>query len=75
MKVDGYSYVGPSAPEWRDLIDSVVTYFEAVGIQGNHTATEWAAYSGQVLGEKMSAAEVNNPIGPTGYLRRVTSAR
>ncbi len=64
MKVDGYSYVGPSTPEWRDLIDSVITYFEAVGIQGNHLATEWAAYSGKVLGEKMSAAEVNNPIGP-----------
>ena len=64
MKVDAYSYKGPATPEWPDLVSSIVTYFQGVGIDAKHIPSDWAGFGGNISNETFGPDNANNPMGP-----------
>ena len=56
FKFDAYGYDFAAGPEMADMVDAIVTYLVAAGIDATYTPIDWAANSPKVRNLEFSAA-------------------
>ena len=55
FKFDAYGYDFAAGPEMADMVDSIVTYLVAAGIDATYTPVDWAANSAKVRNLQFSS--------------------